>query len=136
MWLKPLLGHSFAVSSFAHAPFPAFFICVRVCVCVQSVGARIGRGAYAQVYKALWNDTGFYVAIKMFDTSQMTQETIDSVLVCFYFAYASIVVHDDDYVGMGVHTADGGHVARKVEASKYLENSWLPSREREPVSDA
>jgi len=46
-----------------------------------SVGARIGRGAYAQVYKALWNDTGFYVAIKMFDTSQMTQETVDSVLV-------------------------------------------------------
>jgi len=45
-----------------------------------SVGARIGRGAYAQVYKALWNDTGIYVAIKMFDTSQMTQETIDSVL--------------------------------------------------------
>jgi len=46
-----------------------------------SVGARIGRGAYAQVYKALWNDTGFYVAIKMFDTTQMTQETVDSVLV-------------------------------------------------------
>jgi len=46
-----------------------------------SVGARIGRGAYAQVYKALWNDTGFYVAVKMFDTTQMTQETVDSVLV-------------------------------------------------------
>jgi len=50
----------------------------------QTVGSRIGRGAFAQVYKALWNETGFYVAVKCFDTSQMTKETVDSVLVRFF----------------------------------------------------
>jgi len=44
------------------------------------VGGRIGRGAFAQVYKAWWGEAGFFVAIKAFDTSAMSQETVDSVL--------------------------------------------------------
>jgi serine/threonine protein kinase len=44
------------------------------------MGEKIGRGAFATVYKALWNETKFQVAIKRFDTSAMPKETIDSVL--------------------------------------------------------
>ena len=45
-----------------------------------TVGGRIGRGAFAQVYKAWWSEANFFVAIKAFDTSAMSQETVDSVL--------------------------------------------------------
>jgi len=45
-----------------------------------TVGGKIGRGAFAQVYKAWWSEANFFVAIKAFDTSAMSQETVDSVL--------------------------------------------------------
>jgi len=45
-----------------------------------TVGGKIGRGAFAQVYKAWWSEANFFVAIKSFDTSAMSQETVDSVL--------------------------------------------------------
>lgn len=45
------------------------------------VGDKIGRGAFAQVYKAFWKETEYYVAVKQFDTSQMPEETVESVLM-------------------------------------------------------
>ena len=52
-------------------------------MCVeQSIGEKIGRGAFAQVFKARWGETGFFVAVKKFDMSQVAKDTIDSVLVC------------------------------------------------------
>ena len=45
------------------------------------VGEKIGRGAFAQVYKAFWKETEYYVAVKQFDTSQMPEETVESVLM-------------------------------------------------------
>eukprot|EP00727_Mastigamoeba_balamuthi_P004326 m51a1_g13891 putative protein serine threonine kinase (914) ;mRNA; f:674949-678016 len=43
--------------------------------------SKIGRGAFAQVYKAFWAETSLHVAVKKFDTGQMSREVIESVLM-------------------------------------------------------
>ena len=58
----------------------------------QYIGEKIGRGAFAQVFKARWGETGFFVAVKKFDMSQVAKDTIDSVLVC-HNCHAAAAMH-------------------------------------------
>ena len=47
---------------------------------IQTIEEKIGKGAYAHVYKAFWKETGLEVAIKSFDVEHIPQDIIDSVL--------------------------------------------------------
>eukprot|EP00727_Mastigamoeba_balamuthi_P002557 m51a1_g12299 putative protein serine threonine kinase (1342) ;mRNA; r:326891-332659 len=45
-----------------------------------TMGLRIGRGAFAHVYRARWNETGVEVAVKKFASGIMAPATLESVM--------------------------------------------------------
>eukprot|EP00727_Mastigamoeba_balamuthi_P005541 m51a1_g1606 putative protein serine threonine kinase (882) ;mRNA; r:188027-191761 len=84
---------------------------------------RVGKGAFASVYKAFWNETHVYVAIKRFDATEMGPDEIDRVMeevaLMKRLKHPNILrifdCHkDDQFLNIVLELAEGGSLLKFV----------------------
>ena len=76
--------------------FTYFFLCVFVFsffgCCLQVILEKIGKGAFASVFKARRVDTGQLFALKKFETKGMPRNTLTSITVNVTTKLTSFVI--------------------------------------------